>query len=259
MSVKKTFREWLEDFKKKVVIGYNNTTMATALAEHVYKDSDKIPATLLKYDGPLRASASASESIVTIKAGLRSVKPQDAGFTCDLKDWSDNPEGHYMGMLMDQLGKHLADNEYAIIVDAMKNYAGDTVKTKQNGQLSKDDIMEAQNHAEGYADCVVMNHQQKNALWLSGQIFEPFNISLSFVPKERRGYYYSGMLGAVNVYWAGFIKDFALVFDRRKMLFVNTPTEIRFDNESSPRQLIVRKMCVAAPMFDQAVVKIELV
>jgi len=121
----------------------------------------------------------------------------------------------------------------------MKNCAGDTVKPKQKGQLSIDDIREAQSHAENYADSVIMNHQQKAEFLKNGQIFEPIRIPLSFVPEERRGYYYFGMIGAVNVYWASFIKDFALVFDRGEIIFASTPLEIAFGDINSPKQLIL--------------------
>jgi hypothetical protein len=256
----KTYQEWLEDFKKEMQKGYENTTMATALSEYVHKDCDKAPTTLPKLDGPMRASVlHEGEPIVETKMTHRSVKPLDAGFTQDLGDWSNNPEGYGMEMFMNQLGRHLANREYAIIVDGMKNCAGTIVKSKQRGQLSKDDIREAQSHAEDYADSVIMNHQQETEFLKNGEIFEPIRILESWVPRERRGYYYSGMIGAVNVYWASFIKDFALVFDRGEMIFASMPLTMRFDNMDHPKQLILEKLCVSAPMFDQAVVKLELV
>jgi len=255
----KTFQEWLKDFKKEIEKGYENTTMATALSEYVHKDLAKAPTSLPKLEGPPRASVlREGEPIITIKATLRSVKPLNAGFIYDLKDWSANPEGYGMDMLMNQLGKCLADREYEIIVNGMLTCAGSTVAAKQKGQLSKDDIREAQNCAESYADSVIISHLQEIEFWKKGQIFEPMRIPLSFVPKERRGYYFTGMIDSVNVYWASFIKDFALVFSRREMIFTSTPLEVKFDDINNPKQLILLKLCASAPMFDQAVVKIEL-
>jgi hypothetical protein len=262
MSEKKTFREWFEDFKKEIEKGYENTTMATVLSGYIYKDRDKVPTTLTKLDSPPRAFGlheGESLSSITTNVTHRSVKPKEAGFILDLKGWSDNPDEYGMDMLMNELGKQLADREYAIIVDGLKSCAGYTVNARQKGQLSKDDIREAQSHTEHYGDSVIMNHQQEMEFWKNGEISEPIRIPESFVPKERRGYYYSGMIGAVNVYWASFIKDFALVFDRGEMMFASTRLEIEFDNMDNPKQLILHKTCVAAPMFDQAVVKIELV
>jgi hypothetical protein len=67
------------------------------------------------------------------------------------------------------------------------------------------------------------------------------------------------MIDAINVYWANFIKDFALVFNRGEIISASTPLKIRFDNIKYPKQVIGEKLCVSAPMLDQAVVKIELV
>jgi hypothetical protein len=257
VSEQKTFQQWLEEFEKEIRKGYENAAMVIALSEHVWGDRDKAPTTLLKLDSP--PTKSTGGQFVTIEATLRNVKPLDAGIAQNLGDWSAHPEDHYMGMLMNQLGKYVADKEYEIIVEGLKNYAGKTIKSKQKGQLSKDDIREAQSFTVRYADSVIMNHQQMNEFLINGQIFEPLRIPESFVPKERRGYYYSGMISAVNVYWASFVKDFALVFDRGEIIFANTPLKIAFDNMESPKRLILHKMCVAAPMFDQAVVKIEVV
>jgi hypothetical protein len=258
MSQTKTFEQWLEEFKKEIKKGYEKATMVMALSEHVYKD--KVFTALPKYDTPLRASiVHEGEQLVPVRASLRTVNPLDAGFIQDLGDWSDNPEGYGMDMFMNDLGKLVADREYAIIAFSMKNCAGNTFKSEKGGHLSKDDIRKAQSLAEGYADSVIMNHQEKVEFLKNGQILDPNRIPESFVPKERRGYYYSGMIGAVNVYWASFIEDFALVFNREEIISASAPLKIRFDDIRHPKQLIGEKLCVSAPMLDQAVVKIELV
>jgi len=42
------------------------------------------------------------------------------------------------------------------------------------------------------------------------------------------------------------------------MSFASTSLEIKFDDMNTPKQLIMHKMCVAAPMSDESAVKIEL-
>jgi hypothetical protein len=252
----KSFQQWLEEFKTEIKKGYENATMATALSEHAHKELDKEPTTLPKIERePRTLMGFEGVQMVEMKFTFRNVKPLDAGFVLNLGEWSKNPEGMDMDMFMNDLGKDVAMREYEIIVNGMKNCTGttNTIKAKQKGKLSIDDIREAQSHTEGYADSVIMNHQQEAEFLISGQI------RFSFVPKERRGYKYCGMIGDVKVYGANFTKDFALVFDRSEIIFASTPLEIAFDNMDNPKQLILHKMCVAAPMSDQAVAKIELV
>jgi len=249
MSEKKTFQQWLEDFKKDIGKGYEETTMVTALCEHIHKDCKEAPTTLLKVEREYK-----NHQIVLVKGTLRNVKPLDAGFVQSLGDWHRNPEGWGMDMFMHELGRDVAENEYAIIIKGMESCAETTVNVKQKGQLSVDDIREAQNRAKEYADSVIMNLQQMTAFLIKEQIS-----TLSFLPEEKRGYHYSGTIGGLNVFWTNSVKDFALVFSRKEMNFASTPLEITFDDMNSPKQLILRKMCVAAPMFDQTVVRIELV
>ena len=78
------------------------------------------------------------------------------------------------------------------------------------------------------------------------------------VPQEKRGAYYAGGIGAVNVYWTRFTKDYAVVFSGRDIVFERTPLSAEFDNMTHPTKLILVKWCAAAPMFDQAVVKMQL-
>jgi hypothetical protein len=256
----KTFEEWLEEFKKEIEKGYQDTTMVSSLSEYIHKDRDKPLTTLPMYDGPPTASTlTQGGTITTVRFTLRSVKPIDAGFTLNLKDWADNLDQYFMDPLMNQLGKDLADREYWIIVNGMIAYAGNTVNVKQKGQLSKDDIREAQRQVLGtYADCAIMTPQQEAQFWKNGQMLAPDRIPSGYIPKERRGYYYTGMIDGVNVYVASFIKDFALVFGRREMIFASTPLKISFDNMEHPKQLILHKQCTSAPMFDNAVAKIQL-
>jgi hypothetical protein len=248
MSEKKTFQQWLEDFKKEVEKGYEETTMVTALCEYIHKDCKEAPTTMLKVEREYQ-----NQQMVLLKGTLRNVKPLDAGFVQPLGDWYKNPEGWGMDMFMHELGRDIAEREYAIIVKGMESYAGTTIKAREKGQLSVDDIREAESHAKEYADSVIMNLQQMKAFLIKGQIS-----TLSFLPEEKHGYHYSGMIGGLNVFWTNSIKDLALVFSRREMNFASTPLEIAFEDMESPKQLILHKMCVAAPIFDQAVVKIEL-
>jgi hypothetical protein len=143
--------------------------MVMALSEHVYRD--KAPTALIKYENPLRASL-ADGPLITIKTTLRKVKPLDAGFVQNLGDWSDNPEEYGMDMLMNELGKHVADREYAIIAFSMKDCAGNTVKSEKKGQLSKDDIRKAQSLAEGYADSAIIDNHKMAEFRINGQIVE---------------------------------------------------------------------------------------
>jgi len=253
----KTFEEWLEEFKKEVVKGYNDTTMVTALCGHVYSDREKPPTSLYMLDGPPTASTMFKGApLVTLNFKSRSVKPLDAGFVLDLKDWADDTGQMAIGEIMDQLGKDLADREYWIIVNGMITFAGNTVNAKQKGLLSKDDIKEAQRQVLGtYADSAIMNPVQEAEFWKNEQMLAPEQVLSGYVPKERRGYYYTGMIDGVNVYIASFIRDFALVFSRREMIFASTSLALSFDNMAHPKKLILRKLCASAPMFDGAIAK----
>lgn len=258
MSEKKTFENWLEKFKDDIKKGYSTVTMAHAICGYVHDNLDKEPTILMRLDGPVVASFGEQPFVVN-QFKMRNVKAVNAGGTVDLGRWSDNPDGYGMDLFMYEIGRDVAIREYSIITDGMTKCVGKAINSKTKGQLSKDDIVNAQSQAKQYADSVIMNIQPMSDFLIKGQIFEPSRIPESFVPKERRGHYYSGMIGAVNVYWTNSFKDYALVFDREAMIFESTRLQIQFDDLKNPKQLILYKMCVAAPLYDQAVVKIELV
>jgi hypothetical protein len=256
------FQTYLDDFKKEIENEYKQRGMATAIAEYFHEDLKKTPIILPKLDGPPMASTVAPGGRITpIKASYRNVKPKNAGFILALKDWADEPDRYYMHMLVRQLGAHLAEREYAIIVEGMVSCAGNNIRAKKKGELSKQDIKEAQNWVASqgaYADSVIMHLTQKMKFWRNKELLDPGRIPQSCVPQEKRGPYYAGWLDAVNVYWNRFAKDFAVVFSRREIITASTTLEVRFDNMTRPKQLILKKLCVAAPMFDQAVAKILL-
>jgi len=257
-----SFEEYLEEFKKEIEKGYKERTMATALAEYIHDRPDKTLIKFYKLDGPLKASGlSTGGQLTAINVTSRSVQPLNAGFTLDLKDWADDPERTYMEMLMHQLGCDLAEREYYIIVNGMLNCVGNTINSAQKGKLSKGDISQAHNWigAQGvYADSVIMHIDQKVEFEKSGELFYPDKIPLGCVPQEKRGAYYAGWIGAVNVYWNRFTKDYAVVFSGREIVFERAPLKVEFDNMTHPTMLILTKWCAAAPLFDQAVVKIQL-
>jgi hypothetical protein len=256
----KTFAEYLEEFRKEIEKGYHATKMVSALCGHVYEDREKVPTGFLMYDGPPTASNYAGDiSLITLNAKLRNVKTFNAGLVVDMKDWADDPEQTAIETIMGQFGKDVSDNEYWVIANAMITYAGYEVAAKKKEELSKQDIIDAQNNVLGtYADCVIMSPLQKAKFLNEGQMLDPWSIPRGFIPEERRGYYYSGMLGGVNVYVASFAKNYALVFSRDEMIFQSEPLKVSFDNINHPKQLILRKMCASAPMYDNAVAKIQI-
>lgn len=254
MSDKKTFPQWLEEFRTQITIAYKQTTMAPALSEYVHEDCKDISKMLFRVELQPRTTGSENVHMVDVKMTPRDAKPLNAGFSQELGDWSAHPEEICMDMVMHELGKNIAENEYAIIVKGIENYAEIRVKAKQKGQLCVDDIMNASARAQEYPDSVIMSIQQMRELLINGKI----STTSGFLPNEKRGPHYYGAIGALNVFYSNFIVGFALVFSRREMNFASTPLEIVFDNIEAPQKLITRKMCVAAPSFDKAVVKIEL-
>lgn len=186
----KTFEEYLEEFKNEINKGYREATMVTALCGHIHS-SKKPPDSLTMLDEPATASMSfAGVPVVAVNIKNRNVKPLNAGFNFDLKDWADKPENLAMGTFMSELGKEVADREYWIIVNGMNAYAGNTLNSKQKGQLSKDDISNAKRKVAGaYADSIIMNPQQEAEFWKKGQMLAPELIPMGYVSQERRGYY----------------------------------------------------------------------
>lgn len=245
----KSFQQRLEEFKEEIIRGYNETTMVKALCEHIREDSREAPTTLDRFE----RKYDENQHFVHLEGGRRNVKPSNAGFVENLEDWYKNPEGWSMDIRMHELGRTLAENEYAIIVKGIEDCAEMTVDVNQKGQLSVDDIRKAENCVRGSVDSVVMNLQQMREFSIKGQIS-----ALSFLPEEKHGYHYSGTIGGLNVFWTNSIKDFALVFSRMEMNFKSTPLEIAFNDIDSPKQLILHKLCVAAPIYDKTVVRIRL-
>jgi hypothetical protein len=255
----KTFEEWLEEFKKEIEDGYKDRAMSEALSEHV-SEVDKPPHTFLKWE-EAPAEAEVNLRMVRVNLSVRSVNPTNVGFSVDLEDWADDPENTFMGMLMHQCGEILAEKEYKAIVEDMNKFMSCTLNAKQKGILSKEDIAEAIkliNEQGDYADSVVLPLNQKTEFLKRGELLDASQFRLRWIQQERRPVYYAGMLGATNVYWARFLKDFALAFFRGNIYFKSTSLKTTFDNMSSPRYLMMEKWCASAPRFDRAIVKIQL-
>jgi hypothetical protein len=255
----KSVDELLGELKAEIDKGYQATTMVNALAGRVYLYLDKLPQTLLKINRLPIIEPYGELSKNSVNATLRDVEPSDIGFIVNLNGLLDDADAYLVTSVWQQLGKQLADKEYQVIINGALGYAGTTINSKQNGELSKEDVNEAQGKIQdAYGDCLIISPKQHGDFLKKNLILPPTRLPTEFVPEIQRGYYYVGMMNGANVYVSSFLKDIAVVFSRNEMTFASTKLKVTFDRTIFPKQLILRKSCVSAPLFDGSVCRIQL-
>jgi len=258
----KTYEELLEEFKAKIEEGYETSRMDKRLIEFA-DESEKPVRTLWKYDHPPTPQAMHGATVIMMPTPrFRPVKPLQRGIRIDLSKWDIETHMVVLDSYMYRKGSEVAEREYWAIVKGISDNAGNTVKAKKKGELSVPDIKEAQSwigqNARNYADTVVMPLEQKTGLLKKGKVWLPNKIPTGYVPEEDRGPYFAGMIDGARVYWMRFIKDFALVYAKCETIMRNTPLNVYYDKPKRPSQLTIEKWCAAAPILEQAVVKITL-
>ena len=260
----KTYDEWLEAFTTKIKEGYETHRMDKRLAGYAY-EVEKPATTLWKYDHPIKAKIMPAGqemhliAMPTLK--LRTVEPFQVGIRVDLSKW-DIEATVFWDSFMYRRGSDVAEREYWVIMKGMSDNAGTIMKAKKKGELSKLDMKDAQawigQNGGEYADTIVVPLEQATELLKKGELWSPHKIPTGYVPEKDRGPYFDGKMGGVNVYWTRFMKDFALIYCKRKITVSNTPLKAYYDKPKRPSCLIIEKWCSSAPILDQAVVKITL-
>jgi hypothetical protein len=219
---------------------------------------------LLKYDEPIKVHVLRPGEPLPppIPPKIRNVTPINVGFSVDMRKWAEDPT-RWGGMdhFMFHLGKAVAEREYYTIVQGMFNNAGNVLKVEEKGILKIENIQEAKNIIRNkglYADCILLHPDQLHAFRLSGELFEAWKVPTSYLPEEKRGRYFSGLIAGLKTYRANFIEGIAIVFESDKIQVVNTPLKISFDNIQKPSEIILERWCSSAPIIDNAVVNIIL-
>ena len=249
-------QELLEDFKKGFFEEYNSAEMCSVLADkrHIFTD-EKMPAVFYKYERAPRAfNKTGGEFLETISYASRNVTPVQIGGVFNLAEGSiENP------FLPDEMARYFVEEEYKTVITGLSSYAGININARKKGVLSVDDIWKAfLEHARKGAnpDSIVVPLKQKAQLLIDGKILPP-RFRSSDPNNERIPMYYAGQIGTINTYWARFIEDFSLVFEREETLIHRTPFEISLDIQEKPK-LTLKEWFACSPTFDEAVAKINL-
>jgi len=252
----KSAQDLLEDFKKDFFAEYESTEMCSVLADkrHIFTD-EKMPAVFYKYErAPKTVNKAGDEFLETIKYVSRNLMPVQIGGVFNLGEGS--IENRYLPI---EMARYFVEEEYKALVTGLKGYAGINVDARKKGLLSVDDVWKAFfEHARKGAnpDSIVVSLKQKTQLLIDGKILPP-RFRSSDPNSERITMYYAGQIGTINTYWARFIEDFSLVFEREEILIHRTPFEISFDMQEKPK-LTIKESFACAPTFDEAVAKIKL-
>ena len=252
----KSSQELLEDFKKGFFAGYDSSEMCSVLADkrHIFTD-EKMPAVFYKYErAPRAVKKTEGDFLETINYASRNVTPVQIGGIFNLReDFAENP------FLPDEMARYFVEEEYKAVIAGLNSFAGISINARKKGVLSVEDIWKAfLEHARNGAnpDSIVVPLKQKTQLLIDGKILPP-RFRSSDPDNERIPMYYAGQIGTINTYWARFIEDFSLVFEREEILIHRTPFEISFDTQEKPK-LTLKEWFACAPTFDEAVAKINL-
>jgi hypothetical protein len=246
----------LENFKKGFFAEYDGTEMCSVLASkrHIFTD-EKMPAVFYKYErAPKAVNKAEGEFLETIKYASRNVTPVQIGGVFNLGEGS--IENRYLPV---EMARYFVEEEYKAVIAGLQSYAGINVNVRKKGVLSIDDVWKAFfEHARkgANADSIVVSLKQKTQLLIDGKILPP-RFRSSDPNTEKIPMYYAGQIGTINTYWARFIEDFSLVFEREEILIHRTPLEISFDMQETPK-LTIKEWFACAPTFDEAVAKINL-
>lgn len=258
----KTSEDWLKELDTKIKEAYEIRRMDKKLIG-ISREKEKPATTLWKYDHPPTAQEKHGMTITVMPPlKLRTVKPLQVGIQIDLSkiNVEDAISESVLTSFISSYGKDVAEKEYVAIIRGLSDNAGNAIEAKNKGDLSKDDIKKAQSwigeNGRKFADTIIMPLEQETKFLKEGAIFEPHKILDGYVPKDERGPFFSGKLSGSGVYWMRFVKDFALVYAKQETMLINTPLKLYYDD---PKELLtIEKWCSAAPILEQAVVKIQL-
>ena len=219
----KTYKEWLEEFRTKIKEG------APPPEPYVYS--------------------------------TQRVTPKEVGFIVDLKNWVDEKEYTIMDPFLVDLGRGIAIREGYVIIRSMDEKAGYSMKTKTKGKLTKMDIIEAEKWIKKqgwYADTLLIHPDQEAEFLIRNEILIPSLIPTSYIPKEKRGRNFSGLLNGLNVYCTPLVEGLAFVYKKSQIIVAKTRLKIDFDDLTNPSKLIIQRSCSSAPIDERGVVKITL-
>jgi len=259
----KIYSEWLDEFRAKIEEGYESHRMDRCLAGFV-SEVERPARRLIKMSGPIVAFfgiPEGGELPPPVKVTMSEVTPINVGFPVNLKDWADDPERTYMDMFMMQIGERIAENEVWAIVKGMVDNAGHTLEAEKKGELTKNDVEKAKDWVGNqgtYADTLIVYLEQKTEFLKRGELVEATPNVLGWIPEERRGRHFSGLVNGLFAYWTRFTKGLAIVYERNAIMVRKTPFKIDFDNSTHPSALNIEKWCSSAPTIEQGVVKITL-
>ncbi len=224
----KTYEEMLEEFKKKIEECYEQKTMSKALSGKQETLDERVC-----WDTPQ-----------TIEVSFRL-----------------NENLHYsIEKFVSRPCITLIEKEYEIIIKELIKHVEHTINVKEQGKLSKEDIEAARDwigKKVAYRDLVVMHYEEQAKFQKNSQLCDPIRVPLRMLPQQKRGFYYAGLIDDAHVYWQGFIKKLALVFNNEKIIFKSTPLEVTLNPQNT--QLIITKKCLYEPKhYSHAIVKIQL-
>ena len=257
MPERRTYKDWLHEFTQKISGAYEKQRLDKQLAGYIHDVSE--PAEYLpKGSGPFGAFiiGEGEELPPPYVISSQSVTPINIGFSLNISEWAEDPNRHFMDVLMSDIGRILAQREAFVIIKSMIDKAGRSIEVKERGQLTKTDLLEAQRwiKTQGfYADTVILHPKQETAFRIRGELVEASRIP---VLAETKGLNFSGIIDGLEVYWVSVIGGVALVYKKSEIIVAKTPLKVKFDDIRSPSQLVSERWCSAAPVDERGVVKI---
>lgn len=230
--------------------------LCSVLSGHVFSSKEP-PTSIYKIGGaPITVSNAETEGLITIDNTSRQVKPFNLGIIWNLgRDYFENNQS-YAPYMMTEIAKDFVEREYYAICKGLETYAKIVSPAKQKGNLSMDDIWNADialSHKGANPDIIIMPMKQRTNLQLQNSIIGYWDMK----DKSKVRLHYAGSIARmIEVYWARFLVDSALMTDKDEVLIQKTPLEFSFDSMENPTRIVLKEWLVCAPTFDEAVAKI---
>lgn len=255
----RTYSEWLNEFREKIIAGYDRYRIDKEIAGWV-KEVSKPQTVLPKGSGKpflLQRVGPHGELPEPYTYSTQVVTPYQIGLSCNLPEgWADEPERYIMDALMDEMGRHLASGEACVILSGLLEKADTEIKPRKQGEVTKDDILRAAEAVKqkGFLpDAVVLDPIRVEELLLKGELVEAWR--LRGLKKETP--HYAGMVAGLDVYWTPVAGNNVFVYDKSYVIVARTQISVKFDNIEQPTKLIVDCWCSSAPVDPRAVARIS--
>lgn len=233
--VGKTFDEWLQEFKPKIVKAISSERLDNQIICSIRELLlGPVYITRLQVTKP-------QPNQFSINSRSELVTPTPIRFEVPLQSWLASPETFAMDYYLEEVGRVFAALEANVSINQMLNEAHEITSTEN--RLTKFDIIKATGWVQSqghYADILIVHPLQYVSLIQNNEILESWKIDPNFARGLGRNF--CGIVDGTKAYRTSSIHEsFALAYDKSRSAIKRSNLNIVYDNPSSPSNLIIEE------------------